>query len=206
LREPFSSVSHFVGAGLGLAGLVALIWMAWSDGEALAAFSVYGATLVLLYLASAVYHARHTRLELLQRLDYLAIYALIVGTYTPICALVLRGTLGTAMLAAQIALAIAGIVAVLAFRCRPAWLHVTLYVVMGWMVVAAAPALLRAMSPFALAFLFAGGVVYTLGTVVYATGRPRLWPGRFGSHDLWHLFVLGGSVCHFVTMVLIAAR
>lgn len=206
LKDPFSSVSHFVGAGLGIAGLVTLLLMSRGDSAALAAYSVYGASLILLYMASAVYHALHTASDWLQRLDHLAIYALIAGTYTPICVLVLGGALGIAMLAAQIVLALVGVVAIVAFRGGPKWLRLVLYIVMGWMAVAVAPAMSRSMPPGALTFLFAGGIVYTLGTVVYATRRPRLWPGKFGSHDLWHLFVLGGSICHFVTMVLVARQ
>lgn len=206
LKDPFSSVSHFVGAALGAAGLVTLLLMSRGDAAALASFAVYGASLILLYLASAVYHALHTTSDWLQRLDHLAIYALIAGTYTPICVLVLGGALGIAMLAAQVVLALVGVVAIVAFHGGPKWLRLVLYIGMGWMAVAVAPAMSRAMPPTALTFLFAGGIVYTLGTIVYATRRPRLWPGKFGSHDLWHLFVLGGSICHFVTMVLVARQ
>jgi hemolysin III len=171
-------------------------------------FAIYGVSLILLYSASALYHSlpvseRH--LDSLQRLDHSAIFLLIAGTYAPVCLVLLRGAWGWSLLTAEYVLAALGIVSVIAFKSRPDWLRVVLYLGMGWLALIALPALRAILSGAAMAWLLGGGILYTLGTVVYATDRPRLWPGRFGPHDLWHLFVMGGSACHFALMLSIVS-
>ena len=203
IKEPFCGLSHFVGALLGIAALVALLWLA--DGRVLnlTASAIYGATLVLLYTASALYHSwRSTpRVEaLLQRLDHSAIFLLIAGSYTPICLLALRGERGWILLGAVWSLAIIGVAGSLLWKTMPDWLRVTLYVVMGYLCVGAMAPLRESLSPAGLAWLLAGGAVYSVGTVIFALDKPHLWPGKFSAHDLWHIFVIGGSVCHFVTI------
>jgi hemolysin III len=206
VKDPFPGLSHLFGVVLSAAGLVVLLVAA--DGRPLhvIGFAVYGATLILLYLASTLAHCVHCspRAEdRLERFDYAAIFLLIAGTYTPVCLVTLRGVWGWAILAAEWAMAALGIVSVVAFRTLKSWPRVLIYLCMGWLAVAAAVAgpLLSALPAGGLAWLLAGGVAYSLGAVVFITDRPNLWPGRFVAHDLWHVMVLAGSACHFVLML-----
>jgi hemolysin III len=203
LKEPFCSISHGVGVLLSLAGLIALLIFARGKGWHLLAFSVYGISLLTLYAASTLYHSLRVSQrveERLARFDYCAIYFLIAGSYTPVCVVALGGAVGWALLGAVWVLAIGGILACLFWKNNPDWLRMTLYLVMGWMVVFALSPLRAALPGAAIGWLVAGGVAYSIGAVILATDRPHLWPGKFSAHDLWHLFVLGGSICHFVMM------
>jgi hemolysin III len=118
-----------------------------------------------------------------------------------VCLVPLRGTWGWGLLAAVWGIALVGIAMRIAWRTAPPWLAIVLYLLMGWMSVSALGPLTKALPAEALRWLFAGGVVYTIGAAVFASKRPRLWPGVFSSHELWHCFVLGGTACHFVMMV-----
>jgi hemolysin III len=204
LREPFSGLSHLAGAILGIAALVVLVSVARGDPWHVSGFVIYGASLIVLYMASALYHllpvnARH--IERLRIFDHSAIYLLIAGTYTPICLVPLRGGWGWSLFGVVWAMALFGIVAEVAWRSAPRWLSLVLYLIMGWLVLIALGPLARILPGAAVGWLVAGGIVYTVGTIVFALERPRLWPGIFGAHDLWHVFVLGGSACHFVLML-----
>jgi hemolysin III len=182
---------------------VALLVAAAGRSVQTVAFAIYGVSLILMYLASGVYHAARVsaeRLQVLRRFDHAAIYLLIAGTYVPLCVIGLRGTWGWSLLIAEAAMAVVGVVAAFAFKGGPGALRASLYVAMGWLVVIALKPLSEGLSREGVHWLFAGGVVYTVGAVVYATERPKLWPGRFGAHDLWHLFVIGGTYCHYVVV------
>jgi hemolysin III len=204
LRDPFSAISHYLGAGLAVVGTGVLLVVGGDSPLALASFAFYGLAMIFLYLASAIYHTVRREIPLLQQLDHSAIYLMIAGTYTPLCLVAIGGVVGWGMFAAQIVLAAIGIGATFLFDGGPKWLRLVLYLVMGWMVAFAMGETSVAIGPVATAWLVAGGVTYTLGCVVYATKWPKLWPGSFGSHDLWHIFVLGGSVCHWITLFLVA--
>jgi hemolysin III len=204
LREPFNGVSHLIGAFLGVAALVVLVYLARGKPWHLSAFAVYGTTLILLYLASGLYHSLPVSERGIQRLrifDRVGIYLLIAGTYTPLCLVPLRGGWGWSLFGVVWGLALVGSVCEIAWRRAPEWLGVALYVLMGWLIVIAAGPLTRTLSGAGLEWLVAGGLAYSVGTVIFATERPRLWPGVFSAHELWHLFVLAGSACHFVMMV-----
>lgn len=168
----------------------------------MAGYLIFGASLVALYTASALYHGVRREAPWLQRFDHMAIYLLIAGSYAPMALTALRGPWGDGLLAAQGLLAAIGIGANLGLGGGPKWLRLVLYLVMGWMALAAIGPMRATFPPGALDWLLAGGIAYTVGCVVYAVKRPRLWPAVFGSHELWHLFVLAGSACHFV----VAAR
>jgi hemolysin III len=205
LKEPFCALSHLVGIVLSLVATLVLMVAAAGRPSHLVGFALFGASLVTLYTASTLYHAlrvpRH-HVARLRRFDYVAIFLLIAGTFAPVCLVPLRGIWGWSLLAAEYSLALIGILGVMLLRGRlPEWVRVGLCVCMGWLVLVALAPLRSALPPEALAWLLAGGVIYSLGTVILATDRPHLWPGRFSAHDLWHLFVLGGSACHFVLMV-----
>lgn len=193
-----------MGAALSVVGLVVLVVLAAGRPMDVAAYAIYGASLILLYSASAVYHSlslSERGIRRLQRVDYVCIFLLIAGTYTPICLVALRGAVGWTLFGIVWGIAVAGIAKVLVWRGAPHWIRVSLYILMGWAAAAAFPALVKALPPAGIAWLVAGGVVYTVGAVIYATDRPHLWPGRFTAHDLWHVFVLGGSICHFVLIL-----
>ena len=208
IREPFCGLSHFVGVGLSIAALVTLLVLAQGRPWHVVSFAIYGASLILLYTASALYHSLPVRgkaLDRLQRFDHSAIFLLIAGTYAPICLVSLRGVWGWTLLAIEYTLAAVGIAAVLLLERTPSWLRVVLYAGMGWLALIAIQPLLAVFPPAALAWLFAGGLIYTFGTLIYAMDRPHLWPGRFSAHDLWHLFVMGGSACHYVLIMCFVA-
>jgi hemolysin III len=167
-------------------------------------FAIYGTTLILLYVASAMAHSLHCSpkvSERLDRLDYSAIFLLIAGTYTPLCLVPLRGPAGWWMLAGIWTLAAVGITTVWLQRSGRTWARTLIYLCMGWFVILAAGEVYRTFTPTALAWLIAGGVIYSAGAIVFITDRPTLWPGRFVAHDLWHVMVLIGSSCHFMVMV-----
>ena len=209
IKEPFSGLSHAAGVVLSIAALAALLWLADGRWPNLAAGAIYGATLVALYAASTLYHWLRVspRAELwLQRLDHSAIFLLIAGSYTPICLLALRGERGWILLGAVWSLALVGVAGSLLWKGAPDWLRVSLYVVMGWLVLGALAPLRESLTSAGLAWLVAGGVVYSVGTLIFALDKPHLWPGKFSAHDLWHLFVIGGSVCHFVVLAGLVAR
>ncbi|MFN3653662.1 MAG: PAQR family membrane homeostasis protein TrhA [Armatimonadota bacterium] len=203
LREPVSGLSHLGGAGLSVVGLVALLSLSPGKPWHLTGFAVYGGSLVLLYLASALYHllpVSPRRVGQLHMLDQIGIYLLIAGTYTPLCLVSLRGPWGWSLLGVVWGLALVGITLRVAWRGAPHYVSLLLYLVMGWLCVVAVQPLVQAVPPAGLLWLVLGGLLYSVGAIVFATERPRLWPGRFGAHDLWHCFVLGGSGCHYVVM------
>lgn len=207
-RDPFSGASHLGGAGLSVGGLVVLMGAAEGKPWHLTSFAIYGASLILLYCASGLYHSLHVtphRLEKLRAFDMVAIYFLIAGTYTPVCLISLRGSSGWILLGTVWGIALGGAAARIAWRGMPDWLSLALYLVMGWLAVGVISPLVQALPPPAIAWLLAGGVCYSVGAAVYATERPRLWPGAFGAHDLWHVFVLAGSACHFVMILVFVA-
>ena len=203
-REPVNGWLHFAGALLATAGLVVLLRAGAEHGSArhVAALGVFGVSAVLLFSASAMYHlAPSPRPPLLRQLDHTMIYLYIAGTYTPICLVVLEGTaMSVPLLAVVWALAAAGVGQKLLHFRAPRWLSTALYVAMGWLAVLAVPTLRRVAPGAMVAGLVAGGVLYTVGAVFYSLRRPRGWPGVFGYHELWHLFVLAASATHYWTI------
>jgi hemolysin III len=203
LREPFCGLSHLAGAGLSVLGLVALLTISYGKPWHLVACAIYGASLILLYSASTLYHSlcvEARRVARLRSLDQAAIYGLIAGTYTPICLVALRGAWGWFLLGTVWVLALTGAALRLTWRGFPEWLSYVLYFTMGGLFLVAFNPVFQALSATGIAWLLSGGLLYTVGAAVLVLDRPRLRPGVFGSHDLWHLFVLGGSGCHFVVI------
>ncbi len=208
IREPFSGLSHIVGAVLSAIGLVALLLVSNGKSMHVLSFTIYGLSLIILYTGSALYHSLYCsqhHLDQLQRFDHSAIYLLIAGTYAPICLILLHGSFGWSILVFQYILAAIGIVSGLLVKKLPHWPRVVLYVLMGWMALITLPALYTLLPYSALAWLIGGGLVYTIGIIFYASDRPKLWPGKFGAHDLWHVFVLAGSACHFILVYIFIA-
>jgi hemolysin III len=199
IKDPVSGWSHLVGAGLAVAGTVLLLRRADSV-RAVVAFAVFGAAMLALYLASSLYHLLPGDGTLTRRLrifDHLMIYVLIAGTYTPFCLLALRGAWGWSLLGSIWGLALAGMTAKVAWRAMPRVFSTVIYVLMGWLIVVAGAPLVKAVPPGGMGMLLVGGAFYTVGAVIYGRRRPDPWPGVFGFHDIWHLFVLAGTISHF---------
>lgn len=199
MKEPVNGWFHFTGAILAAAGVGWLTASALDrSSRHLAAVLVYGITAVLMFGASALYHLRPASPYggIYQRLDHAMIYVFIAGTYTPICLIVLwPGITGKLLLGAVWLLAAVGVLLDIFVRRIPRGLATGLYLGLGWSAIFIAPALVR--RPVLGAWLLAGGVLYTAGAVVYLRKRPRGRPGRFGYHELWHVFVIAGSASHF---------
>jgi len=197
--ERLNGYTHLVGALLALAACVALILKAATvgDGWKIIGAATFGSTLLLLYVVSTLYHglADGTAKRVFGKLDHLAIYLLIAGTYTPFLLVTLNGLWGWRLFGIVWALAAAGILLDLLHRSGLRWAQIVIYLVMGWIVVVAWPQLNAALAPAGVAWLVAGGVIYTLGTIFFGIGKR--WPH---AHGIWHLFVLGGSTCHFIAV------
>jgi hemolysin III len=203
IREPVNGASHLVGLLLATVGTILLLRMARGPWQ-LVAFAVYGASLILLFGASTLYHVlplSDRPLRALRTLDHIAIYFLIAGTYTPIALITLHSPLGWALLAAVWLIAVAGIPFKLFYLDAPVWISTATYLAMGYLALVAVVPLVRAVSINGLFWLVAGGLAYTIGAVIYSRQRPDPFPGRFGHHEIWHLLVLTGSACHFAFMV-----
>jgi len=158
----------------------------------------------LLYTASTLYHALNlpkNKIEILQKIDHMMIYVLIAGTYTPVCLTALRGVWGWSLFACIWSIAVIGILLKIFWFNAPRWLSTLFYIGMGWMVIIAFVPLVNAISPQGLNWLVAGGLLYTIGGIIYATKWPKINLKYFGFHELFHLFVLGGSICHFWFMI-----
>jgi hemolysin III len=202
--ERFNAISHLVGAAFAVSGLSILLTLAVQQGSLLKAlsFGVYGVTLVLLYGFSTLYHAVRTPhiKAVLQRLDHHAIYLLIAGTYTPIALITLQGRWGWTLLGLVWALAVAGMLQEHFLGRRTRKLSLLLYALMGWLVVIAWGPLTQALPTGGMAWLLAGGLTYSAGIYFYVRDS-RVRHG----HGIWHLFVLAGSLCHFLCMLLFVA-
>lgn len=197
--ERFNSISHLVGAALALAGLVVLVVVASQDGDTrrIVSFSVYGATLFLLYFVSTLYHGLPGRAKHVFRiLDHQAIYLLIAGSYTPFTLVTLNGSVGWWMFGAIWGLAVLGLVLDALPRRGARVLPFVIYFVMGWMILLALDPLLETLPLAGFWWLLAGGIFYTSGIVFFALDRRYPW-----MHGVWHLFVLAGSASHFVAIL-----
>ncbi len=202
LREPVNGLTHVAGGVLAAVGLSVLLATAASAGrlDQAVAFGVFGVSLISLYTASALYHLlplSPSGVARLRRLDHMTIFILIAGTYTPFCLLALDGAWRWGLLALIWSLALCGVMLKLLWMDAPRWLSVALYLAMGWVAVIAAPALFRAVPAGGMAWVLAGGLTYSAGAAVYGLKRPNPVPGVFGFHEVWHLFVIAGSACHF---------
>lgn len=197
--ERFNSISHLVGATLALAGAVVLMVVASQDGDTrrMVSFSIYGASLFLLYLISTLYHGLPGRAKHVFRiLDHQAIYLLIAGSYTPFTLVTLNGVVGWWMFGAIWGLAVLGLVLDALPRRGRRVLPFVIYFVMGWMVLLALDPLLAALPRTGFYWLLAGGIFYTSGIVFFALDKHYPW-----MHGVWHLFVLAGSVSHYVAIL-----
>ena len=205
-NEPMSSLIHLIGLFLSIAGLVLLVVFAVLYGSVwhVVGFSIFGASLILVYFTSTLYHfisKTHKTKGILQKIDHLMIYILIAGTYTPIFLVVLQGWIGWSLFGVIWFLAISGIILKLKLKTVKPWFFPLYYIAMGWLILIAAFPLFRSLPLEGILWAVAGGVFYTLGAIFFSLDNivPRtLW---FGMHEIFHIFVIAGSFSHFWLML-----
>ena len=199
--ERFNSISHLVGAALALIGAVVLVTSAYMSGDfnKILSYSVYGVTLILLYLVSTLYHSLRGRAKRVFRvLDHQAIYLLIAGTYTPFILVAVKGPIGWWMLGGLWGLAVFGIVLDAIQRQGRRLVPLAIYLIMGWMCLFALDPIRSALPPAGFYWLVAGGVFYTSGVIFFVLDHRYSW-----FHGVWHLFVVAGSVSHYFSILLL---
>jgi hemolysin III len=201
LRDPVSGLSHLGAAIASAFGLIALLILGWGEPAKEVSLLIYGLSLIMLFSASATYHLVNAGpgvVGWLRKLDHSAIYLLIAGTYTPICLYFFTGFWRWGVVAVIWALALAGIIVKLFVINAPRWLTVGVYLVMGWLGILGVKQIITTMPPAAIAWLLLGGVLFTVGAVIYSLKKPNPWPGVFGFHEIWHIFVILAALAHYI--------
>ena len=207
IREPGSAITHYIGMLLSLAAAAPLLIKAEVSKipSALTAMGIFILAMILLYAASSIYHALNVKdsiLKIFRKLDHMMIFVLIAGTYTPVCMLVIGGKSGMFLLALVWGIAAFGMLLKAFWINCPKWFSSIIYIAMGWVCILVFPSLMEMLSAAGFLWLLTGGILYTAGGVVYAlklkgfNGTHRY----FGSHEIFHLFVMAGSFCHFIVM------
>jgi hemolysin III len=207
-REPVNGLSHFFAALLAVFGVVILLAVSYGNPLKQSSLLIYGISLVALLSASAAYHlvkASPDTIQWLRKLDHSAIFLLIAGTYTPVCINLLSGFWKWGILSIIWGIALVGTILKIAWINSPRALTTTIYLGMGWLAVLGGRELLEALPPGALIWLASGGLFFTLGAVVYVTKIFNFFPGVFGFHEVWHIFVIAGCFCHYMLMLLYVA-
>lgn len=208
LREPVNGLTHFFAALAGVGGLVALLIIGRQSLGKEISLGIYGVTLILLFSASATYHlvkANPQVMEKLRKVDHSAIYLLIAGSYTPFCYNMFTGFWKWGLLAIIWGFAIIGVTIKIFVIKAPRWITAGIYLLMGWLVVFGLKEMLTVLPTGALIWLAVGGIIYTLGAVIYITKIFDFLPGKFGFHEIWHIFVILGALAHFIAIVMYIA-
>ena len=212
IREPGSAITHFIAMMMAVFATVPLLVKAGiqSGWENFLAMAIFMGSMILLYGASATYHSvdlTGRSLRVFRKLDHMMIFVLIAGSYTPVCLIVLGGKLGYTLLALVWGIAAVGMLVKACWITCPKWFSSVIYIAMGWVCVLVFGPLLKTLSAPAFLWLLAGGIIYTVGGVIYALKLPIFNAKHkfFGSHEVFHLFVMGGSICHFIFMFLYVA-
>lgn len=207
IREPGSALTHFIAMLLAAFAAAPLLTKAalYASLESIIALSIFCVSMILLYGASATYHSLNLSgrpLRIFRKIDHMMIFILIAGSYTPICLTVLGGKLGYTLLAIIWGLALFGMILKACWITCPKWFSSVIYIAMGWACVAVFGPLLQVLPTAAFLWLLAGGIIYTIGGVIYALKLPLFNAKHefFGSHEIFHLFVMAGSFCHFIFM------
>ncbi|WP_026907055.1 PAQR family membrane homeostasis protein TrhA [Paucisalibacillus globulus] len=204
IREPINGFTHLFGALLSFVGLLALVIKASMDSGSplvITAVIIFGISLILLYSASATYHmvvAKDHIIAFLRKIDHSMIFVLIAGTYTPICLISLGGATGWTLFFVINGLAILGVLYKLIWFKAPRWLSTALYVILGWIIILFSPSLIEVISSTGMVLLLLGGVSYTVGAVIYWLKPKFLEFKHMGFHEIFHIFILVGSLCHFL--------
>ena len=213
IKDPGSAFTHFIGMLMAVFASTPLLIKAsrQTDRLHLITLCIFITSMILLYAASTLYHTlnlSHKANKRLKKIDHIMIFVLIAGTYTPICIIALPQPLGIHLLALVWGIALLGIVVKLFWIMCPKWFSSILYISMGWTCVLAFTQLLNSLPPAAFGWLLAGGIIYTIGGIIYALKLPIFNSKHkyFGSHEIFHLFVMGGSICHFIVMYAFVAE
>lgn len=207
IREPGSAITHFIGMMMAVFAAAPLLIKAASTADPISypAMTVFILSMIALYGASALYHSvtvKERILTIFQKIDHMMIFVLIAGSYTPVCLIVLDHKLGYPLLAVVWIIAIIGMLINILWITCPKWFSSIVYIAMGWVCISVVKALWSTLPRSAFLWLLAGGIIYTIGGVIYALKLPifNSKHKNFGSHEIFHLFVMGGSVCHFIFM------
>lgn len=206
-KDPGSAITHLIAMILSFFTSIPLVFQATRSGMPVksVSMSIFGLSMVLLYAASTIYHTFDISEKinrLLRKMDHAMIFILIAGSYTPVCLVGLRNHIGLVMLAVVWGIAIFGIVLKLLWINCPKWFSSCLYITMGWVCIIGLPQMMAVLPHSTFLWLLAGGIIYTIGGIIYAlklSGFNNRFP-NFGSHEVFHLFVMGGSICHFAAM------
>ena len=207
IREPGSAITHFIGMLFAVFASIPLLIKAQaaSSVRCCIALAIFMGSMVLLYGASTIYHSvtvSAQKLKIFRKVDHMMIFILIAGSYTPVCLVILGGRLGNTLLAVVWGIAVAGILIKAVWITCPKWFSSALYIALGWTCLAVFGPLLHTLPTAAFIWLLAGGVIYTIGGIIYALKLPLFNAKHkyFGSHEIFHLFVMAGSICHFIFM------
>lgn len=207
IKEPGSAITHFIGMLMAIFAAVPLLIKAATkpDKVYLVSLAIFIVSMILLYAASTIYHTLDVSEKVnktLRKVDHSMISVMIAGSYTPVCVIVIGEKLGTIMLALIWGIAILGILIKIFWITCPKWFSSILYIAMGWLCVIGFTQIINALPRAAFGWLLAGGIIYTVGGVIYALKLPifNSKHKNFGSHEIFHLFVMGGSICHFILM------
>lgn len=212
IKDPGSAITHGIACVLAVLGAAPLLIKAAREPDHLhvTALGIFILSMILLYAASTIYHSLDVNEKVnrrLRKIDHMMIFILIAGSYTPICLIVLNGRTGIMLCAAAWGIALAGIVIKAFWITCPKWFSSVLYIGMGWLCVLAFSQIFHALPKPAFAWLMAGGIIYTLGGILYAFKTPEFDAKHknFGSHEIFHLFIMGGSICHYIMMYFFVA-
>lgn len=207
LKDPGSSITHFIGMLMAAFSATPLLIKASTNPDRLHVISlgIFMLSMILLYGASATYHAldlSERANRILRKIDHMMIFVLIAGSYTPVCLIVLGGSMGYTLLALVWGVALAGMCVNMCWITCPKWFSSAIYIAMGWICLLVFGTLWNTLPHAAFGWLLAGGVIYTIGGIIYALKLPvfNALHKNFGSHEIFHLFVMGGSICHFIFM------
>ena len=204
LREPINGLTHLVGAVLSVLALIALIIKTISIGGPVinyVAIIGFGVSMILLYSASATYHSvisSNSVIKALKRVDHSMIFILITGSYAPLCLIALNNTVGTILFTVVSVCAVIGIIFKICWVTCPKWLSSVIYIGLGWFAIFAIYPLTKVLDPAGIFFLVLGGLMYTIGGVIYALKSEKIRIGAFGGHEIFHIFIMLGTLCHFI--------
>jgi len=207
IKDPGSAITHFIGMIMAIFAATPLLIKAAREPDMVhvVSLSIFIGSMILLYAASTTYHTLDISEKwnkILKKIDHMMIFVLIAGSYTPVCLIVLGGRQGYTLLTVVWGIAIIGMIVKALWITCPKWFSSVIYIVMGWVCVAVFGTLLRTLPAQAFLWLLAGGIIYTIGGVIYALKLPIFNQNHkyFGSHEIFHLFVMAGSICHFIFM------
>ncbi len=200
IREPINSITHFAGALLSVIGLILLLFISIESRDVVKILSsiIFSLGLIGLYLTSSIYHGVYKNITMFRKLDHIMIYFLIAASYTPICLVTLKGKIGYIFLSIIWSLAISGGIMKIFWLNAPRWLYTSFYLILGWAALFILFPLYKLLPFTAISLLMGGGLLYSIGAVIYATKSKRIQIWKFGFHEIFHVFILLGSLSHFI--------